>query len=233
MVRLGTQPVSTRAASPVSDQAWTEIFPPFTLGRAAAYQFLWFLLLSPLVVYYVGSLQREGGALVLGYLFVFPGALGLGWARLYMVWAGIGAHRDEKRLLLAARAAFEEHARAYGEIRHLDLSLDGGSLTGLALAGSSLLVVQDGKMRKLLQTEVRNWRWELHSPAQIISNGNGFATLEMRAKDQRARERVNGFYLPTFDPARPEVQFRTSSEEVCRRWEVILENAGSGRTAVD
>lgn len=223
---------SVATASP-ADTMWTEIFPPFKTGQRAKRQFFWFLAVSPFVVYWVGSFQREGGALLLGYLVLVPGFFGLGWFFLYAIWCGIGALRDEKRLLRAARAVFEERAAEHGLIQHLDMTLDGDVFSGLALAGMSLLVVQEGRIRKLRKAEIRGWRWEVQGAAQIVGNGDVVSKLELRAKDMRERERVNGFYLQTFEPARPEVHFRTSSEEVCKRWEVILENIESGRTTVD
>lgn len=213
--------------------AWAEIYPPFSLTSGASIQFFALVAGSALLLYFIGSLNREGGALVLAYLLVFPGALGVGWFALWALWIGLVAHRRRKRILTAAHAAFEEQARSYGAVHYLDDSLDGETYTGLALAGTSLMAVQDGRMRKIHRTELRGWRWEIQGPAQIISNGNGFATLEARGKNIAARERVNGVYLQTFDPSRPEVHFKTSSEEVCRRWEVILENVTSGRTVID
>ena len=226
----GQTPDSARAGAVT---AWAEIHPPFNLTSGASIQFFALVAGSALLVYFIGSLNREGGALVLAYLLVFPGALGVGWFVLWFLWIGFVAQRRGKRILTAAHAAFEEQARSYGAVHHLDDSLDGSTYTGLGLAGTSLLAVQDGRIRKIHRTELRGWRWEIQGPAQIISNGNGFATLEARGKNLAERERVNGVYLQTFDPSRPEVHFKTSIEEVCRRWEVILENVTSGRTVID
>ena len=215
------------------DRAWVQIFPRIEFGRKAVRQFLWFVALSSLAVFVVGSIKQAGIFFVLIYLCVVPGGFGVGWGLLYLFWVGKGVARDHERLLSEARAAFGQHARSSGEIQYLDVSLDTGVFTGLALAGRSLLVVQDGQLRKLFREEIRGWRWEIHSPVQLIGNGDGFTALDARLKDDRARERVNGFFVQTFDPDRPEVWLRTSREDVCRRWELILENIVDGRTAID
>jgi hypothetical protein len=226
-------PDTSRAGGAGAVTEWAELCPPFNLSSGATSQFFLFVAGSSLLVYFIGSLNREGGGLVLAYLLVFPGALGVGWFGLWLFWCAFVAHRRGKRVLSAAHDAFEEHARSYGAVHHLDDSLDGSTFTGLAVVGTSLLVVQDGRVRKFHRTELRGWRWEIRGSTQILSNGNGFETLDAVGKDIAARERVNGVYLQTFDPSRPEVHFKTSSEEVCRRWEMILENITSGRTVID
>ena len=226
----GTAPETSHAGT---DTAWTEIYPSVNPASGATIQFFALVAASTLLVFFFGSLNREGVGLALAYLLVFPGALGVGWFFLWALWVGQVTQRQKKRIQTAANAAFREQARKYGAVQYLDDSLDVTTYTGLALAGTSLLAVQDGRFRKFHRAELRGWSWESLGPAQIISNGNGFEALLARGRDTAERVRTNGVYLRTFDPSRPEVHFKTSSEEVCRRWEVILDNVFSGRTVID
>ncbi len=226
-----------RGAPLTPDSDWTRISPVFKLGAAASRQFLWFFGLSTLAAFTVAA--RSGGGLaggllvVLFYWLVIPGMLGVGWFYAYLFWVAFGLMRDEKRSLRRTRHDFQESAQRFGQVHYMDISLDGEEFTGLALAGTSLLVVQDGQMRRFLQAEIRTWHWRVDAPTQLMGSIDAVSKLEFKGKEKRTLEKANGFFLLTYDPMRPELQFRTSNEEVCRRWGVILQNGADGRMALD
>ena len=233
-----SRPASATAnlANTTTDSRWTQILPPFELTKGGTSRFLTLLVLSTIAVYFVVSWTsgaREGLPAVLAYLFVFPGVLGLGWFFFWMFCVGSVFKRNHRRILSDAQSAFEEQARRFGDVRYMDVSLDAGQFTGLALVGATLLVVQNGQMRTFSRADIRSWRWEVTSPSQLIVGSDAVSRLELRGKEQQALEKVNGFYVMTYDPLSPELHLRTSSAEICRRWEVILQNVTEGRTAVD
>lgn len=228
MSTMTTDPTSRTTAT-----GWSEIYPPLDKSFGATGQFFGLVAASSFLVYWIGSLNGKGESFLTVYLLVCPGALGLGWVVLWIVHGGYLATMRDRRVAKEVHAVFQERAQAYGPVHHLDSSITGDTFTGLALAGTSLLVVQDGQLRKLLRHEIRGWRWDVQGAAQFVGRGQVLDRLELQAKDRIAREKVNGIFVQTFDPARPELHFRTSSEEVCKRWEVILENIDSGRTVID
>lgn len=234
--RFGANDIGNQQLGATNAGRWTQISLPVQIGMTARRQFLWFLGLSTVAVFLVGSHAEGSGYgifLVLIYLFVIPGMLGLGWFLIFGFWVAWGMVRDEKKTLLRVRRDFEECAKGYGELVYMDVSLDSEMFTGLALAGTSLLVVQDGEMRKVLKHEVRSWRWQIDTASQLTGSTDPISRIEFRGKEKQMLEKKNGFFLLTFDPMRPELQLRTSNEEVCRRWEVIVENIAKGRTAAD
>ena len=217
-------------------EAWRQISPRFDLGATARRHFAWFFVVTSFVVLIFGMISGgfAGGLfLILGYWLVVPGLLGIGWFFIFLAWVGIGYSRDHKRTLEQVKAVFETNLQPYGPVQYMDFSLDGEVFTGIALAQSSLVVVQDGQMRKLLWQEVSSWRWEIGHTSQLVGQTDAISRLEFRGKEQRALAATNGFFLVTRDPDRPQIHFRTSSEEVCLRWQVILENIQNGSTSID
>jgi hypothetical protein len=211
---------------------WTRISPPFKPGAAAQEQFSWFLVLSTMGLLVITALKAGAGtafAFVLVYLLVIPGVLGFGWFVIYIVWMGINLRREHVRTIARIESDFRTAAAAYGPVRYLDVSVDGDQFTGLAVAGDKLLVVQDGQMRQLPRQELRSWRWAIDHPAHLIGSFDLVDRLKFRGEEQKALNVVKGVFLVTYDPDRPELQFRTSSEAVCRRWETILQNIWDNR----
>lgn len=214
---------------------WTRISPTFKLGAAAHDQFSWFFVLSTMGLLVVTGLTAGAGtafAFVLFYLLVIPGMLGVGWFFIYAFWMGFNLRRERARTIARVESDFRLAAAAHGPVRYLDASIDADQFTGLAIAGDKLLVVQDGHMRQLPRQELRTWRWSVQQPGQLVGSFHFMERLKFQSDESRAMEAANGVFLTTYDPDRPQLHFRTSSEEVCRRWETILQNILDNRMLI-
>jgi hypothetical protein len=224
---------------------WTRMVEDVSFSRGPRRQFWRFFWWSLPAAFLFGFIFSEGPVgrrfgdgwlFVLAWLLVCPGALGVGWWFVHRIWMGIAVPASAAKALRAAEHEVRKQVERFGAVRYLDVSVQLEAVTGLAIAGSTLLVFQDNHMRKLLRKEIAGWRWEIETPQLIQRSGHRADVFDNAQFNDEQRSRVaatNGFYIQTNDPEKPELLFRTASEEVCKRWEVVMRNIDEGRIVID
>jgi hypothetical protein len=103
------------------------------------------------------------------------------------------------------------------------------------MRSTSLLVLENNRLRKLLRDEIREWRWQLEEP-RLWRKPNGTIDITHQIDNDIEIRRVtttNGFYVVTNDPTQPEILFRTNDEAACKRWATVLNNIFEGRLQID
>lgn len=207
--------------------------------RRAFWRFF-FATSALVVVVGVLSAPRDRGlpnalTLLLAYWFFMPGCLGLGWWLAYRLWMQHEVGRAAAHATQIAQQVFREAALRQGEVKFLDVAMRLGVVSGLAVAGTSLLVLENNRLRKVLRDEIREWRWQLEEP-RLWRKPNGTIDITHQIDNDIEIRRVtttNGFYIVTNDPAQPEILFRTNDEAVCKRWATVLNNIFEGRLQID
>jgi len=224
---------------------WTRVVDDFSFMRGPRRQFWRFFWLSLAAAYMAGFVFSDGPigrrfgdgcVLMLAWLLVCPGALGMGWWFVHRIWMAIAIPASAAKALRAAEHEVRKQVERFGPVRYLDVSVQLEAVTGLAIAGSSLLVLQDNHMRKLARKEIAGWRWEIETPQLIQRSGHRADVFDNAQFNDEQKRRVAvtiGFCIQTNDPDKPELLFRTNSEEVCKRWEVVMRNIDEGRIVVD
>jgi hypothetical protein len=223
---------------------WSRLIPDLAIGAKARSAFWRFFGITSVIVFAAGEVVHQlthdssgpsGINFLLVYWFLFPGCLGAVWWFAYTVWMHYAVDREWKRAEQDVQRAFKDAAKRYGEVRFLDTTVRLSQASGIAIAGTSLLFLQDNHWRKVARNEIRSWRWEIESPTlRKRESGGTMVSRQMENEAEQARvAQSNGFCIVTNDPRQPELLFRTDDKATCTRWETILNNVLEGRMQID
>lgn len=189
--------------------------------------------ISCVIAYIIGASMNGQGGVVLGlYLIFCPGFFGFGWFIIYSVWTAAYMKFAVPTTLKALEDSIRLNVAKFGPVQFLDFKSGEHTIAAMAVVGSKLFIGHGTQLSILSRAEISKYRWDIKG-ATIIHGGNASDRFFFNQKSRAEANEGSGFYIGTFDPAYPELFYQTSSEEVCRRWEMIMDNIFAGRLHID
>ena len=175
------------------------------------------------VVYWIGRFNNEGGALVAAWLFIFPGALFVGWFFIYKIWVNVGMSIAANKRTDELKKKFYERLAGIGKIEYLDSNVQLEAPSGLALVDGRIFAIDKFRIVEVPNSSIRGYDWSVGGTS-VIGTGNSGTNIFTAELDAKERAQTDGIRIKTLDPSSPEIMLYTGDELVCKRWASIIEN---------